>query len=68
MDALVAKGVCTVDEITNGKQLLGRIVAMLSKLVTRFSSRTEVYESSEDYGHFGGEDEDNDENNGDFSL
>ncbi len=62
LDALVAKGVCTVDEITNGKQLWGRIVAMLSKLVTRFSSQPEVYESSEDYGHFKGKDED------DFSL
>jgi hypothetical protein len=38
LDALVAKGVCTSDEIGDGKQLLLRIASMLTKLITRFDS------------------------------
>jgi four helix bundle protein len=38
LDALVAKGVCTSEEIGEGKQLLLRIASMLTKLITRFDS------------------------------
>jgi four helix bundle protein len=38
LDALVAKGICTSDEIGDGKQLLLRIASMLTKLIARFDS------------------------------
>ena len=44
LDALVAKGVCTVDRIDEGKALLFRIVSMLTKLVNRFAPVTAVRE------------------------
>ena len=43
-DALVAKGVCTVDRIDEGKALLFRIVSMLTELVNRFAPVTAVRE------------------------
>jgi four helix bundle protein len=33
LDALVAKGICTAQEIDNGKQLLLRITSILTKLI-----------------------------------
>jgi four helix bundle protein len=36
LDALVAKGICTAQEIANGKQLLLRITSILTKLIQRF--------------------------------
>src|SRR5207247_323118 len=36
LDALVAKGVCSAEETDEGKQLLLRIVSMLTKLIERF--------------------------------
>lgn len=36
LDAPVAKGVCTAEEVDEGKQLLLRIASMLTKLIERF--------------------------------
>jgi four helix bundle protein len=44
LDALVAKGVCSEDRIDKGKDLLHRIVSILTKLVNRFAPATEVRE------------------------
>lgn len=38
LDALVAKGVCTPERVRDGKQMLHRIVSMLSKLIQRFDT------------------------------
>jgi four helix bundle protein len=40
LDALVAKKVCVVEEIEEGKQLLLRIASMLTKLIALFESST----------------------------
>jgi four helix bundle protein len=50
LDALVAKEVCTEERIDEGKELLQRIVAMLTKLISRFSPRSEIREESAQYG------------------
>ena len=44
LDALVAKGVCSEDRVDKGKDLLTRIVSILSKLVMRFAPETEIRE------------------------
>jgi hypothetical protein len=44
LDALVAQGVCTEDRVDKGKDLLYRIVSILTKLVNRFAPATEVRE------------------------
>jgi four helix bundle protein len=44
LDALVAKRVCTEDCVDKGKELLHRIVSILTKLVMRFAPSTEVRE------------------------
>ncbi len=44
LDALVAKRVCTEDRVDKGKELLHRIVSMLTKLVMRFAPSSEVRE------------------------
>ena len=44
LDALVAKGVCTEDRVDKGKDLLYRIVSILTKLVNRFAPAGEVRE------------------------
>jgi four helix bundle protein len=49
LDALVAKEVCTEERIDEGKELLQRIVAMLTKLITRFSTPKEIHEESARY-------------------
>ena len=41
---LVAKSVCTVDRVDKGKNLLYRIVSILTKLVNRFAPAGEVRE------------------------
>ena len=38
LDALVAKGICTQEEIDDGKQMVLRIVSMLTKLIALFDS------------------------------
>ena len=45
LDALVAKGVCSEDRVDMGKELLYRIVSILTKLVNRFAPATEVREA-----------------------
>jgi four helix bundle protein len=45
LDALVAKDVCSEDRVDEGKDLLYRIVSMLTKLVDRFAPATEVREA-----------------------
>lgn len=45
LDALVAKGVCFEDRFDLGKDLLYRIVSMLTKLVDRFAPALEVREA-----------------------
>ena len=42
LDALVAKGVCSEDRVDEGKDLLYRIVSILTKLVNRFAPVTEI--------------------------
>lgn len=54
LDALVAKNVCTDDRIDDGKELLLRIVSMLTKLIMRFSPSSEVREEAARY-NVGGE-------------
>ena len=50
LDALVAKQVCNPDRIDEGKELLIRIVAMLTKLISKFSSPQEIREEIDEYG------------------
>src|SRR5262249_7724723 len=38
LDALVAKGICTKEEIQQGKEMLLRIASMLTKLIALFDS------------------------------
>lgn len=49
LDALVAKRACSEERIGEGKELLLRIVSMLSKLVQRFESVSEFKEDEVDY-------------------
>jgi four helix bundle protein len=59
LDALVAKKIGSVDEVSEGKAMPVRIVSMLTKLVARFdssSSSSSVIREEPD------EDEDDDEN------
>jgi four helix bundle protein len=60
LDALVAKNVSTDERIDGGKDLLQRIVSMLTKLIMRFSPSSEVREEVTRYA-FEDEDEDDDE-------
>ena len=53
LDALVAKELSDLEGITKGKEMLLRIVSMLSKLVERFDQR-----AHEEEGKYGIEDED----------
>jgi hypothetical protein len=64
LDALVAKGICTVVEIDEGKQLLLRITSMLTKLIDRFdvSSSSSPSFIREEPNRQGFEDEDENEN------
>ena len=62
LDALVAKGICTSEEIGDGKQLLLRIASMLTKLITRFDSSSSVVREAAQEEEFIHEDEDENEN------
>jgi four helix bundle protein len=42
LDALVAKNVCIDDQIVEGKELLHRVVSILTKLIIRFTPSSEV--------------------------
>lgn len=49
LDALVAKRACNEERITEGKELLLRIVSMLSKLVQKFETGNELREDEVEY-------------------
>jgi len=51
LDALAAKDICSVGRIGEGKQMLVRIVQMLSKLVQRFSGDMTIAEGGVAYGY-----------------
>jgi len=53
LDALAAKGVCTADRVQEGKEMLARIVAMLTGLVDRFSVPGGLREEPAPYGATG---------------
>jgi len=65
LDALVAKGICTKEEIQQGKEMLLRIASMLTKLISIFdsSSNSVVREEPPDEESLH-EDEDDDEDEG----
>jgi four helix bundle protein len=46
LDALVAKGVCLAEQVTDGKHMLQRVFAMLTKLVQRFEHQSSSSSSS----------------------
>ena len=46
LDALVAKGMCRKDRIQSGKQMLERVLSMLTKLVDRFDRKSSSSSSS----------------------
>jgi four helix bundle protein len=50
LDALVAKGACVVERVREGKEMLVRIVSMLTKLVHLYSSENILREESGGYG------------------
>ena len=62
-DALVAKSACSKDRVQEGKAMLVRIVAMLSKLVQRFDrsdygvGKSQIREDSVDWEFVNEEDE-----------
>jgi four helix bundle protein len=49
LDALVAKGVCPAERIQEGKELLLRIVSMLTKLILKFEEPGALHEEPPDY-------------------
>ena len=72
LDALVVKGACSDERIQEGRELLHRIVSMLTKLVQRFSTQVKMGEDEAEYelpvesedhdeGRDNNEDEDDDE-------
>jgi len=65
LDALVAKGICTKEEIQQGKEMLLRIASMLTKLISLFdsSSNSVVRDEPPDKESLH-EDEDDDEDEG----
>jgi S23 ribosomal protein. len=50
LDALVAKQVCDSQRLVEGKQMLARIVAMLTKLVRIYSNEDSLKEEEVEYG------------------
>lgn len=53
LDVLVAKGACRSERIGEGKRLLGRAVAMLTRLVELYAGGNSVRETSSDYELYG---------------
>jgi four helix bundle protein len=51
LDALVAKGIATKERVQEGKEVLERIVSMLTKLVHLYDSESGVKEDAEEYGN-----------------
>ncbi len=58
LDALVAKTLCSEDELAEGKELLLRVVSMLTKLIDRFDSSSSSSSSSSSVREEPDEDED----------
>ena len=50
LDALVAKGACPAQQVSEGKEMLVRIAQMLAKLVQRYSASDRVREDELEYG------------------
>ena len=50
LDAFVAKRACVPERVIEGKQMLVRIVAMLTKLVQVYSDPTRLNEDAVEYG------------------
>jgi four helix bundle protein len=62
LDALVAKGMCTKEEIQKGKEMLLRIASMLTKLISLFDSSSNAVVREEPHDEESlHEDEDEDE-------
>jgi four helix bundle protein len=49
LDALVAKGACATDRVQEGKELLLRIVSILTKLILKFEDPSALHEEPLDY-------------------
>jgi len=49
LDALVAKRVCTAERLIEGKQMLARVVGMLTKLVQLYSDDQRLKEDEAEY-------------------
>ena len=49
LDALVAKRVCRPERLIEGKQMLARVVGMLTKLVRLYSDDTQLKEDEVEY-------------------
>ena len=68
LDALVPKGICTAQEIDNGKRLLLRITSILTKLIQRFdlsvssSSSSSIVREEGDEQVFEDEEEEDEKN------
>src|SRR5918996_1605016 len=62
LDALFAKGICTQEEIDDGKQMVLRIVSMLTKLIALFDSSSSFPSVREEPEEGKAEDEEEDEN------
>jgi four helix bundle protein len=50
LDALIAKGACSLERVAEGKQMLLRIVSMLTRLVERYSDDGNLHEEAPEYG------------------
>ena len=63
LDALVAKRICTTEELQEGKEMLLRIASMLTKLITLFdSASSSVVREESPEEKFEDEEEDENEN------
>jgi four helix bundle protein len=63
LDALVAKGTCTSEEVQEGKEMLLRVASMLTKLIALFdSSSSSVVREESLEAKFEDEEEDENEN------
>ena len=61
LDALLAKRICTLEEVQEGKEMLLRVASMLTKLIALFDSSSVVREESPE-AKFEDEKEDENEN------
>ncbi|MGI8481443.1 MAG: four helix bundle protein [Chthoniobacterales bacterium] len=61
LDALVAKTLCSVEEVHEGKEMLPRIVSMLTKLVACFDQSSSIIREEADEKEIHDEEEDENE-------